>query len=196
MLISANLARELFGSAQSALGRRLSACSPTAKLREVIGVVQDVRDKNVRAEAPATVYFPPLTEGAYAPSDLGVARDVTLMVRTGNAGSDGMLKNITQAVWSVNNSIPLASMQTMQTIVDMSLAPMSLATLMLAIAGSMALFLGIVGIYGVISYSVSLRRREIGIRLALGARPETLKALFVRRALALTSVGAAFGLIA
>jgi putative ABC transport system permease protein len=67
---------------------------------------------------------------------------------------------------------------------------------LLAIAGAMSLLLGVVGIYAVISYSVSQRRREIGIRLALGAQKPALQWMFVRSALALTSVGIAVGLIA
>jgi len=67
---------------------------------------------------------------------------------------------------------------------------------MLSVAGGMALLLGVVGIYGVISYSVSQRTREIGIRMALGAQRQTITAMFVRHGLVLTGIGVAFGLIA
>jgi ABC-type antimicrobial peptide transport system permease subunit len=67
---------------------------------------------------------------------------------------------------------------------------------MLGIAGSMALVLGVIGIYGVISYAVSQRRREIGIRLALGAQRGALRWMFVRSALVLTGIGVGIGLVA
>jgi ABC-type antimicrobial peptide transport system permease subunit len=97
-------------------------------------------------------------------------------------------------VWSVNSSLPLASVRTMQDIYSLSLARTSFTLVMLAIAGSMALGLGIIGIYGVISYTVAQRTREIGIRLALGAQRSTLKWMFVRSALVLTAAGIAIGL--
>jgi ABC-type antimicrobial peptide transport system permease subunit len=97
-------------------------------------------------------------------------------------------------VWSVNKDLPLASVRTMQDIYEQSLARTSFTLVMLAIAGAMALLLGLVGIYGVISYSVSQRTREIGIRLALGAQPGELKRMFVRHGFVLAGIGVAAGL--
>jgi ABC-type antimicrobial peptide transport system permease subunit len=82
----------------------------------------------------------------------------------------------------------------MEEIASQSLARTSFTLTMLAIAGSMALVLGVIGIYGVISYTVSQRRREIGIRLALGAQRSGLRWMFVRSALVLTGLGVAIGL--
>ena len=96
----------------------------------------------------------------------------------------------------MNSSLPLALMQTMQEIYGRSLAQTSFTLVMLGIAGAMALVLGIIGIYGVISYAVSQRTREIGIRLALGAEKGRLKWMFVRSALGLTGIGMAIGLAA
>jgi len=87
-------------------------------------------------------------------------------------------------------------MRTMQDIYDQSMARTSFTLVMLAIAGSMALVLGIIGIYGVLSYAVSQRCREIGIRLALGAQPGELKRMFVRHGLVLAGIGVALGLAA
>ena len=84
----------------------------------------------------------------------------------------------------------------MQDIYGQSLARTSFTLVMLAIAGSMALALGIIGIYGVISYAVSQRTREIGIRLALGAPKGELKWMFVRSAITLTGIGVAIGVVA
>ena len=118
---------------------------------------------------------------------------MTFVVRSERTGTEGFLNQIRQAVWSVNSSLPV-SPRTMRDVYDQSLARTSFTLVMLAIAGSMALLLGIVGIYGVISYAVSQRRREIGIRVALGAQQGELKRMFVRHGLVLAGVGVAIGL--
>ena len=84
----------------------------------------------------------------------------------------------------------------MKDVYDISLARTSFPLVLLAIAGAMALVLGLVGIYGVIAYAVTQRTREIGIRMALGAQPATLQHMFVRQGLLLAGLGAALGLIA
>ena len=117
-------------------------------------------------------------------------------MRSDLAGTEGLLSAVRKAVWSVNASLPLASVQTMQEIYGKSLARTSFTLAMLGIAAAMALVLGIVGIYGVISYAVSQRRREIGIRLALGAQQSELKGMFVRSGLALAGTGVSIGLVA
>jgi ABC-type antimicrobial peptide transport system permease subunit len=94
----------------------------------------------------------------------------------------------------VNANLPVANISTMQDISSESMARTSFTLVMLAIAGAMALALGLLGIYGVISYAVSQRRREIGIRMALGAKKTELVWMFVRSALILTGVGTAVGL--
>ena len=120
-------------------------------------------------------------------------RGVTFIVRSERAGTEGFLNQVRQAVWSVNASLPV-SPRTMREVYDQSLARTSFTLVMLAIAASMALLLGVVGIYGVISYAVSQRRREIGIRAALGAQQGELKRMFVRHGLALAGMGVAIGL--
>lgn len=96
----------------------------------------------------------------------------------------------------MNANVPIADVRTVKEIYDKSLARTSFTLLMLAIAAGMALLLGIVGIYGVISYSVSQRTREIGIRMALGAQQGSLRRMFVRHGLLLTSIGVICGLAA
>jgi ABC-type antimicrobial peptide transport system permease subunit len=115
-------------------------------------------------------------------------------MRTDRAGTQPLINEMQQAVWSVNANLPVAGIMTMQDLYGDSMARTSFTLVMLAIAGTMALALGILGIYGVISYAVSQRTREIGIRMALGAKNSELKWMFVRSALLLTAVGVAIGI--
>ena len=193
VMISESLARELWGTPAAAIGKHLRHL-PDVPWHEVIGVVQDVRENGVYQSAPPTVYWPSIS--AYvSPSAVrpNAIRQVTFIVRSERAGTEGFLNQVRQAVWSVNSSLPV-SPRTMREVYDRSLAPTSFTLVMLAIAASMALLLGVVGIYGVISYAVSQRRREIGIRAALGAQQGELKRMFVRHGLALAGVGVAIGL--
>ncbi len=193
VIISENLAREAWGSPTAAIGKRLRSGDPW---QEVIGVVQDIRDNGVQEPAPAIAYWPAIMENLYRPGPAVVARSVTFAIRSPRAGTEIFHDQIRQAVWSVNANLPVAAVRTMQEIYDRSIARTSFTLVMLAIAGAMALLLGIVGIYGVISYAVSQRTREIGIRLALGAPLGGLQSMFVRHALALATIGIAIGLAA
>jgi predicted permease len=194
-IISENLARESFGTPSAALGKRLQEF-PDMPWHEVVGVVEDVRENGVQDKAPAIVYWPSMTYGIYGPHTFDAQRTVTFVLRSDRAGTEGLLSEMRQAVWSVNANLPLASVRTMQEIYSESLARTSFTLVMLGIAGTMAFVLGIIGIYGVISYAVLQRTREIGIRLALGEQPGRLRWMFVRSALALTGIGIAIGLAA
>ena len=151
--------------------------------------MQDVRDNGVQQPAPAIVYWPAFRDNPYRPGAPQVDRAVTFGMRTSRAGSESLLNEIKQAVWAVNGSLPLGSVRTMQEAYDKSMARTSFTLVMLSIAASAALVLGLVGIYGVIAYTVSQRTREIGIRLALGAQQGEVKRMFVRSGLALVAVG-------
>jgi len=96
----------------------------------------------------------------------------------------------------VNPNLPLANVRTLEAIYRKSLGRTSFALVLLAVAGSMALILGVVGISGVVAYSVSRRTREIGIRIALGSQVRTVVRMFVREGLILSGIGAACGAIA
>ena len=195
VVISENLAREWWGSASTALGKRIRS-SPIAPWREVIGVVQDVRISGVNEPAPATIYWPVLAEIPYLSKVVMATRNAAFVLRSNRAGTAGLLEEVQRAVWSVNAGLPLAETRTMQTIYDRSLARTSFTLVMLAIAGAMALVLGIIGIYGVIAYTVAQRRREVGIRMALGARFETVTWMFVRSGLVLSAAGIVLGVVA
>ncbi len=194
VVVSDNLAREMWGSPGAAVGKRIREF-PGMPWLEVIGVVQNVFENGLQEKAPEIVYWPSLGRGYFGPSPIATAMTaVTFVIRSNRAGTESFVDQIRQAVWSVNPSLPVASVRTMQEIYDRSMARTSFTLVMLALAGAMALVLGIIGLYGVISYAVSQRRREIGIRLALGAEPSELKKMFVRQGLTLACIGVAIGL--
>lgn len=193
VMVSENLARELWGTPSAAIGKHLREFSSTP-WHEVVGVVQDVREKGVQENAPETVYWSSLRSNLYGPGPLGAIRTVTFAIHSDRAGTENFLNEIRTAVWSVNSSLPLASVRTMQEVYDKSLARTSFTAVMLEIAGAMALALGIIGIYGVMSYTVSQRKREIGIRLALGAQGGHVLQTVLRQGMKLALVGVIIGI--
>jgi predicted permease len=192
-MVSESLARELWGSPSAAIGKRFREY-PSMPWHEVVGVVQDVRENGVDQTSPATVYWPSMMRDLYGPGSFDTRRTAYFAIRSNRAGTEAFLNEMQRAVWSVNSNLPVAAISTMQDIYSQSMARTSFTLAMLAIAGTMALALGILGIYGVISYAVSQRTREIGIRVALGAKKSELVWMFVRSALVLTGIGTAVGL--
>jgi predicted permease len=196
VIVSENFARESWGSAAAAVGKRVRQFS-SMPWQEVIGVAEDVRVHGVDKDAPSIIYWPAMLNDPYtATPTIDGPNSVTFAIRSNRAGEQGFISELQRAVWSVNSDLPLASVRTMQDIYSRSLARTSFTLLMLGIAGFMGLALSIIGIYGVISYSVSQRIREIGIRVAVGAQRHELRWMFVRSALVLASLGVVAGLIA
>jgi predicted permease len=190
-IVSESLARELWGSPSAAIGRQIHAGKP---LHEVVGVVQDVHNSGIGEPVQTIVYWPTIVE-LYTGA-LDVTRTVTFAIRGDRTSTESFLSEVRNAVWAANPSLPLASVRTMNEIYEQSMARTSFTLVMLGISGAMALVLGVIGIYGVISYAVSQRKREIGIRMALGAQQGELKRMFVRSGLTLTAVGVTVGLVA
>jgi len=193
VMVSENLAREMWGTPSAAIGKQLREF-PSMPWHEVIGVIEDVRENGVQDKAPETVYWPSLMSDLYGPGNLNAVRTVTFVLRSERAGSRRFLNEVHQAVWSVNSTLPLASVRTMQEVFDKSVTRTSFTLVMLGIAGALALVLGMIGIYGVISYTVSQRRREFGIRLALGAHPGQVLNMVLRHGVKMALVGVVIGL--
>ncbi len=194
-LVSENLARDIWGPPSNAIGKRFREFS-SEPWREVIGVVQDVREDGVNKKAPQIVYWPSMVANLYGPGAVDTVRTVTFAIRSERAGTEGFLKQVQQAVWSVNADLPLAAVRTMQDVYDQSLAQTSFTLVMLGIAAAMALALGIIGIYGVVSYVIGQRLHEIGVRMALGARPRDILHLVLGQSGKLAAAGIGLGLLA
>ena len=193
-IVSRNLAQEMWGSAEAALGKRIRP-DPKSPWREVVGVVGDLHDNGIQKKAATIAYWPAMMD-TFEGDDVRVLRGVTFLIRSDRAGTESFLKEARQAIWSLDANLPIFLVRTLQDVYNQSMARTSFTLVMLAIAGVMALVLGIVGIYGVIAYAVSQRTREIGIRIALGAQHEELRGMFVRDGLLLAAVGAAMGFAA
>ena len=185
VLVSQNLAVAEWGSAGAALGKRTSM-NRNGPWSEVVGVVKDVHHNGLSEPAPETVIFPAFTRNTVA----------SFVVRSERVGTAGFLDDLRKAVWSVNGNLSLASVQTMGDLYQRSMARTSLTLQLLGITGGIAVMLGLIGVYGVVSYGIAQRRREIGIRVALGARHSEVRRMFVKQALVLVGIGVALGLAA
>ncbi|MGH9161618.1 MAG: FtsX-like permease family protein, partial [Vicinamibacteraceae bacterium] len=184
-MISESLAREYWREPSEALGKRVGGFDRV--WHEIVGVVGNERDDGMSQPATAIVYWPML-------NDVYQVRNMAYAVRSNRVGTPGFLRELQQAVWSVNRNLPLAAVETLEEIQARSMAQTSFVMVMLAIAASVALLLGVVGIYGVIAYAAAQRTREIGIRMALGAQVGDVRRLFLRHGLWLTVAGIAVGL--
>jgi len=160
----------------------------------VVGVAQDTHDDGVDQPAPTAVYWPELLAN-FEGQKSELRRNIAFVLRSPRAGSQAFMKEVQEQVWQINPNVPLADASTIGEFYSKSMARTSFTLVLLCVAGGMALLLGIVGIYGVIAYTVSQRTREIGIRMALGAQRSELTGLFVRQGLLLTAIGAACGLV-
>jgi hypothetical protein len=188
-IVSQSFARREWGTPAAAIGKRLRM-TLNEPWRDVVGVIGDVHHENLDRAAPDAVY---LTLGE--PLAQYMSRTVTFVVRSERVGTSGFLEDLQRAIWSVDASLPLASVQTLGDFYDAATARAALTLVLLAITGGMALLLGLVGIYGVISYMLSQRTREIGIRIALGARHAALKRMLLSQVLLLVLIGVGLGLI-
>ena len=188
IVISEPLAREVWGDPAKALGHRVRVCCTWDKQwREIVGVTGDERDDGLAQPPTAIVYWPMLNERYEW-------RTMAYAVRSSRVGTPGFLRELEQAVWAVNPDLPLARVQTVEEIRALSMAQTSFALVMLSIAASVALLIGVVGIYGVIAYVVAQRTREIGIRMALGAQIADVQNVFLRQGLWLTATGILIGI--
>lgn len=193
-IVSESLANEEWGSPEAALGERVRTAE-NDPWREIVGVVGDVHEDGLDQTPVPIAYFPVLMDRFWNVPVL-VWRSVTFSVRSRRAGTEALVTELRSAGSTVNGNLPLANFRTLGDLYKQSLSRTSFTLALLGIAGVMALFLSLVGIYAVIAYAVSQRTREIGIRLALGASSIGVQYLFARQALGLIALGAVAGLAA
>jgi predicted permease len=196
VLVSESLAREYWGSPAAALGQRVAARPDPPRWHEIIGVVADVRDDGLAADPPPMLYWPQVTLAFWegnAPDDIATWRGTSYAVRSPRVGTASFLEEIRAAVWDVNPNLPLLRVSTLDDLTAQSIARTSFTLVLLGVASSVALLLGLIGVYGVISYSVSQRTPELGMRMALGARSEDVTVMVLRQGLMLSLVGLVIG---
>jgi ABC-type antimicrobial peptide transport system permease subunit len=180
-VVNETFVREALGG-EDPIGKRISAGSP---MLTVVGVVGDVR-RSLKAEPEPAVYVPLAQFGALS---------FFVHVR-GRPGASNLLAAVREQVHALDPNLPLRNPETVTEAIRRDAAPTRFLLLLIALFAGLALALAIVGLYGVVSYLVSRRTREIGIRLALGASRMTITRLVLRHALLPAALGVAGGLLA
>ncbi|HVS81353.1 MAG TPA: ABC transporter permease [Pyrinomonadaceae bacterium] len=164
----------------------------TTSFMTIVGVVANAKNRGLAAETRQEIYVP-LKQHGTSIAGLGLRRSTNLTVRT-SVDPLSLATSVKEKVWSVDRNVPIANVQTMDQLVQAGVVQQRFYTIMLGIFASVALALGAIGIYGVISFSVGQRTKEIGIRMALGARGLDILRLVFRDGLGLTLIGIALGL--
>lgn len=194
-VVSASMARHYWPEG-GAIGRRIAPGLGEDQRFDwytVVGLVGDVHDTALDEPADEMVYYP--TAGLDQAGDTFTVRTRTIALRS--AGPPlALTRAVREAVWSLDPNLPVVNLRTTSMIVSRSMARTAFTMVLLAIAAAVALLLGTVGLYGVVSYVVSQRTREIGVRMAIGARPTDVRRMVVRQGLVVSGLGAAVGLVA
>ncbi|HEV2287437.1 MAG TPA: ABC transporter permease [Candidatus Acidoferrales bacterium] len=196
VIVNESLAQKFFG-AQSPIGKRIWMGDEDAKhnriWNEIVGVAGNARDWNPRAAPRPEIY------ASFFQSDFSDALksgfQIDLFLRT-KANPAAVISAAQREIWSFDKDQPISSVETMQHRVATSVASPRFQSFLLAAFGALGLLLAMVGIYGVISYSVTQRTHEIGIRMALGAEPRQVLRLVLAQGLRLAAIGVAVGIVA
>ena len=184
LLISESIKRQYWPN-ESALGKRMTTAGAPAR---VVGVVGDLHDSGLEIPAEQFVYKPMLDSVG------GGVRAMMMTVRT-DGDPTALVPGIRTTVQSLDPALPITQIRSMEDIVGESLSRTTFTMTMLLLAAAVSLFLGSVGIYGVLSYVAAQRTAEMGVRLALGADSRIVRRLIIRQGLTLAALGIALGLL-
>jgi len=194
VLVSRNLAMNLWedSTGQGVVGRRVKLLTGT--FYTVVGVVETVRDTSLAAPPTAQVYFPivPAADSG-ADNDVMSLGALSVVVRSSSDPSS-LAPALRREVFALDPALPIFNLRNMEDVVSRSFARTSFTLLVLGVAAGVALLLGAIGLYGVIAYVVSLRTKEIGVRIAIGARPAEVGRLVARQGVFLALGGVVVGL--
>ena len=196
-IVSETLAREYWGSPEAAMGKMVAARPDPPRWHEVIGVATDVRELGLDQDPPVLVYWPQVTLAFWqgmAEDQPNTWRGMGYVVRSARVGTADFLQGVKDAIWEVNANVPVRNLRPLPDLMAASVARTTFTIVLIGIAAGTALLLGIIGLYGVISYSVSQRSRELGMRMALGAPALTVKKMILRQGVLLSMVGIVLGL--
>ncbi len=178
----------------NALGKRLRPAAEEEGGSDpwytIVGIVGDVRNRDVAMAPDEIVYYPLLGKGANA----WTVRQANVVLRT-RVAPESLASEVRSAVWSIDPNVPVSGMRTMEQIFRRSQSRMIYSALMLVLATAVAMVLAVVGIYSFVSYVVSQRTAEFGVRLALGARARDIRWLVLRESLAIALAGVLVGLL-
>ena len=178
---------------EDAIGRGIRGNNGGQPYYRIVGVLNDVRAEGLNRPNSQMVFFPTMpVQGAplWSPSTA-----LSVVIRTRGSDPLALVPQVRRTIAELDRSAALGNVRTMEQVVSASMARTSFIMVLLGISGVMALLISVVGLYGVVSYLVSRRRAEIGIRMALGARAEQVRGMVVREALQLGAVGVLAGLI-
>jgi len=199
VMVTENFAREYWDSPADAVGKRISTGIRPGDWYEIVGVSGNVRHAGLDQDPTTVTYWPILLPNLWADmpgevDEITVRRSQNYVIRSSRVGSPDFLAEVREAIWEVNPNLPLAGIRGLDELLDRSMARTSFTLIMLAIAAGVALILGTIGIYGVISYIVSQRTRELGVRLALGANAADVRKMVLKQGLILCAFGVLIGL--